>query len=213
MKPWTEAALIPAPAEGTSPKLLEWDTKDIDVLRIGAKGKMKMKKMDTTMIGQEPIFDERNREVTRSSEQWLEHIPDILQTVTTGKASRFDWNYRSLIIGNIDSANHDYPEDAKGYWCMYKCGEPRVGSRLERAWKNPFFWGAEQARAFGDVYVFRVEDIATDRFGRRKFAKSWSMPEEQIARDIFVSLASLDGKEQIKPEKREKIKGKEMVVR
>ena len=210
MKPWPESSLIPAPAEGTSLELFEWDTKDIDVLRISAKGKMKMIKMDTTMIGQEPIFDEWTREETTTSEQWVKHIPDILQT---SKASRFDWNYRSLIIAKIDSQRNDYPEDAKGYWCMYKCSDAEAGSRLEGAGRNALFWGVEQARVFGDVYVFRLEDIAADRFGRRKYAKTWSVPEENIARGIFVSLALCNGRDSVIIEKKSEIRAKERDVR
>ena len=100
MKPWTESSLIPAPAEATPLELFKWNTKDIDVLRITAKGKKKMMTMNTTMIGQDLRPDDWSRKETTDSEQWLKHIPDILQT---GKASHFDWNHRSLVIANIVS--------------------------------------------------------------------------------------------------------------
>ena len=151
---------------------------------------------DTIDIHQYRSRDEMVENETAVSEDWVKHVPNLRKF---GKKSVFDWKNRSLVIANIDSHNQDYPEDAKGYWCMYKCNEPRAGSRLASR-KNPFFWDIEQVRAFGDVYVFRLEDIATDRFGRRKYARTWWVPDYPIARQIFIPMACCDGKEEIRAE-------------
>ena len=128
---------------------------------------------------------------TALCENWVRHVPDIRKI---GKGSVFDLKKRSLIITDI--LCEDDPKSS-GKWCMYKCNEPTAGSRLEKAGKNPFFRGVKQARAFGDVYVFRLEDMAPDRFGRRKYAKKWCVPEDDIACQIFVALACCDGREEI----------------
>ena len=134
---------------------------------------------------------------TAVSEDWVKHVPNLQKF---GKKSVFDWKNRSLVIANIDSHDQDFPEDANGYWCMYKCNEPRAGSRLAGIGRNPYFWDVGQAQAFGDVYVFRLEDIATDRFGRRKYAKTWWVPESHIIRRILVPMACCDGREEIRAE-------------
>ena len=94
---------------------------------------------------------------TAESENWVKHVPNLREI----KDAVFDWNGRSFIVANFKSQAQDYPENAKGWWCMYKCNEPQAIG-LEDARKNQFFREAWDARAFGDVYVFRLEDTAAD---------------------------------------------------
>ena len=151
----------------------------------------------TIDIYQGHSHDRMVKSETTVSEEWVRHVPNLRKF---GRKSVFDWKNRSLVIANVDSQDHDYPEYARGYWCMYKCNEPRAGSRSASEGKNQLFGDVEQAQAYGDVYVFRLEDIATDRFGRRKYAKTWRVPKENIALQIFVSLACCDGTEEISTE-------------
>ena len=233
MQPPEDRPLIGAAADGSSFKGVEWNTKDIEVLRIPFDSSHYSKKTTNTidvnklpdrdvmvkvkgdafdidhdvghdktdkLLGdiidnhqyhsQDGIVDDE----TAVSEQWVKHVPDLRKF---SKKSGFDWRNRSLVIANINTHDPSYPEDAKGYWCMYKCNEPIAGSSLGNAEKNKYFWGVEHARAFGDVYVFRLEDITPDRFGRRKYAKTWEIPEDSVAREIFVSLALCHGGEEI----------------
>ena len=132
---------------------------------------------------------------TAVSEAWVKHVPDL----RTIEKSGFDWKNRSLVIAKINFYNQPCSkEDSKGYWCMYKCNEPVAGSKLENAGENAYFSDIENARAFGDVYVFRLEDIAPDRFGRRKYAKRWEVPEDRISIQIYISLALCHGREKIR---------------
>ena len=190
-----DRSLIRAPADGTSVKGVEWDTEGIQVLRIladGSQSKIEINTIDTKLLGPNKMAKTENA----LSENWVKHVPDLRMI----QDSKFDWKNRLLVIANIDSHDWDHPEDAKGYWCMYKCNDPGAWSWLKGAGKNKYFQDVGDARAFGDVYVFRLEHIAPDRFGRRKYAKTWEVPEDDVARRIFVSLASCDGREEIAAE-------------
>ena len=184
MKPPKDLSLTKVPAEGTSVQPLEWDTKDIEVLCIPADGSNYVKvPMNTKEIDHIPSLDKNVRDETQRSEEWVRHVPDILRN---RRASKFDWESRSLVLGEIKSA--EYPGYAQGWWCMYKCNEPRPGSPLEGLEKNPSFKGA---RVFGDVYVFRLESETPDNFGRLKYAQNWRIPDPKHAREILNILAKL----------------------
>ena len=127
------------------------------------------------------------RDETLICEEWVKHVPDILRS---RRASKFDWESRSLIIANIYCV--EYPGYAQGWWCMYKCNEPRPGSPLEGLEKNPSF---KDARVFGDVYVFRLEGVTPDNFRRLRYAQNWRIPDPKHAREILDSLAKCDSGE------------------
>lgn len=143
-------------------------------------------KMKTLKISAEPRGDKKAAEETRREEQWVKHAPDIVGR----QASVFDWDYRSLVIANIQCDT--YPEEAKGLWCMYKCNKPRAGSALEKLDKNPFFKKNETAIAFGDVYIFRLKKDTPGNSGMMEYAESWKVPQKEVAHEIFVLLASLN---------------------
>ena len=190
MKPPEDRSLISAPAKGRSFKKVEWETEGIQVLCLPADGtaysKIEINTIDTKLLGP----DNMDKTENAVSEKWVKHVPDL----RTIENSVFDWDHRSLVIANFFPDPQDYAEDARGYWCMYKCNEPKARLGFQNARKNKYFRDFKEARAFGDVYVFRLEDIAPDRFGRRKYARTWEVPDDDIALQIFVSLACCDSK-------------------
>ena len=234
MQPPEDPSLIGVAADGSSFKVVEWNTKDIQVLRIpfdsSQYSKIKTNTIDVNKLPDRSAMDKIEGDAfdidhkkyhentdkllgdiidiredhsqdgmvddeTAVSEKWVKHVPNLLKF---SEESAFDWTNRSLVVANIDTRGARYPEHALGYWCMYKCNEPIAGSCSENAGKNKYFWDVEDARAFGDVYIFRLEDTAPDRFGRRKYAKTWKVPKDDIARRIFVSLALCHGEEEIR---------------
>ena len=118
---------------------------------------------------------------TASCEAWLKHVPDIRKFPAFVD---FDWETRSLVAGNIDGSH--ITDSWKGWWCMYKCNKAWNGLA---GGKNAFFEKDEGARAFGDVFIFRLKKEKPDQSGRARFDTALSVPKGEVARKIFISLA------------------------
>ena len=148
------------------------------MLRIRADGTVEApRNLDTTKIEEKCTHDTE----TARCEAWLKHVPDIQNFPAFVD---FDWKSRSLVIGKIDGL--DMPKSLKGWWCMYKCNKAWNGLP---GGKNAFFKKDEGARAFGDVFIFRLENKKPDQSGRARFDTALSVPKGEVARKIFISLA------------------------
>lgn len=71
---------------------------------------------------------------------------------------------------------------------MYKCDKPKDGMPTD---KNPYFRGDQNANAFGDVFVFKLEADVFDRSGRAKYATQWPVPDKDFERKLFLLMATM----------------------
>lgn len=141
--------------------------------------------LDTTRTEEECSHDKE----TAESEAWLRHVPDIQNFPAP---VIFDWGSRSLVAALMEGTY--IPKSSKGWWFMYKCNKAWDGLTLK---ENPFFEKDgkqdekqdKEARVFGDVFIFRLKNEKPDQLGRARYATTLSVPEEEVAREIFISMA------------------------
>ena len=69
---------------------------------------------------------------------------------------------------------------------MYKCTEPKNGLPSN---KNRYFEKNDKAQAYGDVFIFRLCREGFLGLMGAHFTKTWSIPEDRIAREIFGLMA------------------------
>ncbi|KAF6224264.1 hypothetical protein HO133_010839 [Letharia lupina] len=177
---WTEfpskSRFISKITEGFS--VQQWVAKEVQVLRIPVDGSPHVIKLKTTEITTSKDRDEE----TKGDEEWLMHVPDI-QGYTDAV---FDWDSRSLVASKLRGTL--VSEEHEGWWFMYKCNERGAGSLSK---KNFAFEGHRKTRAFGDIFIFRLdEEVMCDQLGYASYGELASLPEGKHARFMFAPMAA-----------------------
>ena len=161
----------------------EWSYSNIQVLRLRHNVLLQeVIKLDTIEIDHEPSQDEANVVDTTTSEKLVNHIPNVLSC----EDAVFHWGSRRFVLVNVSGSATQAP----GGWAMYKCNEPRAGSPLENMEKNPFFKNVKGAQAFGDVFIFKIEDYPSDKKERVRYADEWDINTKGL-RTLFNKMATL----------------------
>ena len=144
--------------------------------------------LETTPIDRAPDVDEE----TAATEQWFQHVPDIRDY----KDAYFDWNNRRLVAAYVNDRPYD---KTKRWWCIYKCDKPTStaappGSAgvQEKKKENPIVKNIKGAKAFGDIWLFKLKDTEEktklDRLGRIAYEKTWELPDEE---DVCLLVSNL----------------------